>query len=98
MDNRLIATFARQGGIKLLDVAISRLLMQQPKPSAKGESTPPPSSPAKKATKATLGSVARRSVPAAIIIGGAVLAKALYDRRKAQQAAEAAENGGDAES
>ena len=114
MDKRLIARIARTGGGKLLDMAIDRLLLEQPKPSARSSSgrpasakpAPPPSGTAastakaagkpaspsitRKVTDATLGNIARRSVPAAIIIGGAVLAKALHDQRKAKKAARTA--------
>lgn len=106
MDNRLIAKIARKGGAKLLDMAIDRVLRQQPEPFAKPASEPVAASVTRasvtrKVTTATLGNVARRSVPAAILIGGAVLAKTLHDKRKARKATaaagDAAEQDGDAE-
>jgi hypothetical protein len=75
-DNRLIRKIARQNGGKLLDAAIDTLL-----PVDAGKR------PAKK--KSMLGGiagavavrVATRSVPGAILVGGAMIAKRLYDRR-----------------
>ena len=77
--NRILAAIARQGGGKLLDAAISKVL-------------PTAAAPAQDAAKKTmLGGiagmiamrVATRSVPGAIVVGGAVVAKKLYDRRHA---------------
>lgn len=77
--NRILAAIARQGGGKLLDAAISKVL-------------PTAAAPAQEAAKKTmLGGiagmiamrVATRSVPGAIVVGGAVVAKKLYDRRHA---------------
>ncbi|MEQ1499534.1 MAG: hypothetical protein ABL914_12840 [Novosphingobium sp.] len=84
-DNRLIADIARRNGGKLLDAAIDTLL---PADGAK-----PPAG-----KKTVLGSVAgavavrlaTRSVPGAIVVGGAMLAKRLYDRRHAAKAPEKA--------
>jgi hypothetical protein len=80
-DNRLIAEIARRNGSKLLNAAIDTLL---PVDAAK--------LPARK--KSLLGGVAgavavrvaTRSVPGAIVVGGALLAKRLYDRRHAPKA------------
>lgn len=78
VDKRLIAKLAREGGGKLLDHAIGKLLAEGKARSA----TKPKSTLAGKAASAAMAQVARRSVPAAILIGGAVLAKHLYDRRR----------------
>jgi hypothetical protein len=80
-DNRLIADIVRQGGTRLLDAAIDTLL------PVDAEKLP-------KAKKTLLGGVAggvvtriaTRSVPGAIVVGGALLAKRLYDRRHAGEA------------
>ena len=76
-DNRLLSRIARTNGGKLLDAAIDTLL---------------PVDAAKLTAKKTLlgglvGAVAvrvaTRSVPGAIVVGGAVLAKRMFDRRQA---------------
>ncbi len=74
-DNRLIRQIARGNGGKLLNTAIDTLL---------------PLDAAKTGRKSLLGGiagvvavrVATRSVPGAILVGGAVIAKRLYDRRR----------------
>ena len=77
-DNRLLAELARKNGGKLLNVAIDTLLpvaadkLPAKKPTLLG-----------KAAGAVALRVATRSVPGAIVVGGAVLAKRLYDRRHA---------------
>jgi hypothetical protein len=78
-DNRLIARIARQNGGKLLNAAIDTLL---------------PVDAAAVGRKSLLGGVvgavavrvATRSVPGAILVGGAVIAKRLYDKRRAAPA------------
>ncbi len=93
MNNRIIAQIARRGGVKLLDLAVARLFPQNAVGKAKAAEAKAPSPG--KASKpsvtgmvagATLASLARRSVPGAIILGGGILAKTLYDRRQARQA------------
>lgn len=84
----LIARVARQGGGRLVDMAVARLV---PDTVAKG--TTPKGKPGGLGSGiATVAAaqLARRSVPAAIVIGGAVLAKHLYDRRREKAAAAAA--------
>ena len=79
--NDILAGIARKGGGRLLDRAIGKALPPEPaQPSAR---------------KTLLGGiagaiamrVATRSVPGAIVVGGAVLAKKLYDRRHRKPAA-----------
>jgi hypothetical protein len=80
-DNRVIADIVRKGGGKLLNRAIDTLL-----PVDAGKQ------PSRK--KTLLGGlaglaavrVATRSIPGAIVVGGAVLAKRLYDKRHAKDA------------
>jgi hypothetical protein len=75
-DNRVIADIVRKGGGKLLNAAVDALLP--------GDAT---KQPAKKKTllgglaAAAAVRVATRSVPGAIVVGGAMLAKRLYDKR-----------------
>ena len=85
----LIARVARQGGGKLVDLAVARLV---PDTVAKGTTPKGGKSGGIGSGIATVAAaqLARRSVPAAIVIGGAVLAKHLYDRRRAKAAAAAA--------
>lgn len=93
---RLIARIARQGGGKLLDKAVNRLFPDSPaEPAAPQAPAEPPRKPTLtgKAANIALASLARRSVPAAIVIGGGILAKRLYDNRRARK-----KGGGDAES
>ncbi len=88
MASRLLARLVRQGGTRLIDLAVRRILPEAPV-------VPPPAAPApppkkvplpRKLAGLALTRVATRSVPGAIIVGGAFLAKKLYDRRHAGQA------------
>lgn len=90
MNNRLIARIARQGGGKLLDLAVKRLFLARTE--AEG------GKPAKRSMKtaiagAALTRIATRSVPGAIVIGGGILAKTLYDRRRERRAGEQGQTG-----
>ena len=80
LDNRLFARLARSTGGKLLDKAAGRVF-----PSAAEAPKAAPS-----ITRALVGTaltrIATRSVPGAILVGGGILAKALYDRRRAHLA------------
>lgn len=77
----MIANIVRKGGTRLLDAAIDTLL------PVDAQNLP-------KAKKSLLGAVAAtvatriatRSVPGAIVVGGALLAKRLYERRHAGEA------------
>lgn len=93
---RLIALIARRGSGRLLDTAVNRLFPDSPAkvlsstPAARStlpakSSRPPKSSLGGKVATVALASLARRSVPAAIIIGGGMLAKRLYDARRARK-------------
>ena len=81
-DNRVLADIVRKGGGKLLKAAIDTLLPGDSETSAL------------KKRKTLLGGlagaaavrVATRSVPGAIVVGGAMLAKRLYKRRHAKDA------------
>ena len=77
-DNRILAQIARRNGGNLLNTAIDVLL---------------PVDAAKSGRTTLLGGivgavavrVATRSVPGAILVGGAVVAKRLYDRKRSKQ-------------
>lgn len=77
-DNALLARIARQNGGKLLNTAIDVLLpvdgAKSGRPSLVGG-----------IVGAVAVRVATRSVPGAIVVGGAVIAKRLYDKRRAKQ-------------
>ena len=77
-DNALLARIARQNGGKLLSTAIDVLLpvdaVKTGRPSLRGG-----------IVGAVAVRVATRSVPGAIAVGGAVIAKRLYDKRRSKQ-------------
>ena len=83
MAEPLIARIARSAGGKLLNKAAERLFPAATEPDAK-------SKPKRSITGAIAGAaitrIATRSVPGAILIGGGILAKGLYDRRRAHLA------------
>lgn len=89
MTNLIIADIALRGGGRLLRGAVERVLLgakyspEKAKAIVKGRSM----------TQTLLGTavarVATRSVPGALLIGGGLLAKTLFDRRKDAGAAKA---------
>ena len=89
MTNLLIADLALRGGGQLLRHAIERTVLgakfspDKAKKIVKGRSM----------VQTLLGTaaarIATRSVPGAIVVGGGLLAKALYDRREGKRAAQA---------
>lgn len=90
VDNRLLANIARRGGGKLLDLAVGRFL------PAKAEAEKVPllkRSLTKGLAGAAVTRIATRSVPGAIVVGGGILAKALYDRRRKRRAPKNEETG-----
>ena len=84
--SRLLARLVRTTGGKLLDRATARLV--------------PPAAGAAKAkrsigsalTGAAIARIATRSVPGALIVGGGLLAKSLYDRRHKRKVQSGAED------
>lgn len=80
MANRILTKIALEGGSKLLDSAARKLTPPAPPANAKKPSL------IGKIAGAALIRVATRSVPGAIVVGGGLLAKTLYDRRKARRA------------
>jgi hypothetical protein len=71
----VLARIARQHGGKLLDGAIGKAL---PDTGSKGTLL-------SGIAGAALVRIATRSVPGAIVVGGGLLAKTLYDRRRAKR-------------
>ena len=84
--SRLLARLVRTTGGRLLDRATARLI--------------PPVADATKAkrpiasalTGAALTRIATRSVPGALVVGGGLLAKTLYDRRRKRNVQSGAED------
>ncbi len=79
MAEPLLARIVRQGGGRLLNRTVDRLL---PVVSKAVSTTKPKSSLTGALTGAALTRLATRSVPGALIVGGGMLAKMLYDRRR----------------
>ena len=84
MANRLLVGIVRRGGGKLLDLAAGRLTG---KAATTVDAAKPKSSLTGAMAGAAIARIATRSVPGAIVVGGGMLAKALYDRRRARQEA-----------
>ena len=79
MAEPLLARIVRRGGGRLLDVAAGRLFAEKAvAPQAK-------SSISRSIVGAALTRIATRSVPGALVVGGGLLAKSLYDRRHAKR-------------
>jgi hypothetical protein len=76
--NRLLARILRQGGDRLLNKATEQLLPIDNAPQAKR-------SIGRALAGAALTRIATRSVPGALVVGGGLLAKSLYDRRRARK-------------
>lgn len=89
---RLITTVARAGSRRLADAAMERM---SPSQAAKAAKAARGTALAEGVATAAMAQLARRSVPAAIIIGGGLLAKHLYDRRRAARDASPAKPAGD---
>ena len=82
----LLSRLLRQNGQSLIEKAVDTVVVQQKAGSEARLSLP------RKLAGAVLLKVATKSVPGAIVVGGALLAKHLHDRKKARTAeAEAAQ-------
>ena len=85
MASRLLASIVRKGGNKLLDLGMERLFPNTA-PIRSKTPMPKPSIVKPSLTRAAAGAaltrIATRSVPGAIVVGGAVLARTLYNRRR----------------
>lgn len=79
--NRILASIIRQGGGRLLNTALAKALPDEPATAGKR----------KNLLGGIAGAVALRvatkSVPGAIVVGSGLIAKKLYDRRKAAKTA-----------
>jgi len=89
MTNILIADIALRGGGRLLRHVVERGVLGVKYSPEKAQNIVKGRSMAQTLIGTAIARVATRSVPGAIIVGGGLLAKALYDRRKDAQAAKA---------
>ncbi len=89
MTNILIADIALRGGGQILRHAVERGVLGVKYSPEKAQKIVKGRSMAQTLIGTAIARVATRSVPGAILVGGGLLAKALYDRRKGAQAAKA---------
>ncbi|MCJ2179731.1 hypothetical protein [Novosphingobium album (ex Hu et al. 2023)] len=84
--NLAIADIALRGGTALARQAIERALLGRKYAPSKAARILKGRTMGESLLHGALAQVALRSVPGAIVVGGALLAKTLYDRTKAQEA------------
>jgi len=84
-DNRILARIAKANGGKVLNAAIDALLPVEPGAVKRGGLIGV-------IAGAVMVRIATRSVPGAIVIGGAVLAKRIHDRKQNRAARKTPEN------
>ena len=92
-NNKLLAEIARKGGGRLLNAAIDKVLPVAAVAET-GDASPRKRSLLGGIAGAMAVRIASRSVPGAIVIGGSLLAKRLYDRRHARDEGKAASGRG----
>jgi len=81
--DKILAEIARKGGGKLLNAVSGRIA----KGGAKAAADAPKKTLLGGIAAAAAVRIATRSVPGAIVVGGGILAKKLYDRRHARRSA-----------
>jgi hypothetical protein len=74
----IFAQFLRKNGQSLIEKAVDSVVMGKDSPNAKSASLP------RRIAGAALMRVATKSVPGAILVGGALLAKHLHERKRAK--------------
>ena len=79
MAEPLLARIVRRGGGNLLDAAAGRLF------AAEADAPNAKRSLSRALAGAALTRIATRSVAGALVVGGSLLARSLYDRRRAQK-------------
>jgi len=89
MTNLLIADLALRGGGQLLRHAIERTVLGAKYTPDKAKKIVKGRSMVQTLLGTAAARIATRSVPGAIVVGGGLLAKALYDRREGKRAARA---------
>jgi len=82
MTNVIIADIALRGGGQLLRHAVERTVLGAKYPSEKAKNIVKGRTMAQTLVGTALARIAMRSVPGAIVIGGGLLAKTLYDRKR----------------
>lgn len=87
MTNLVLADVALRGGGQLLRHAVERALLGAKYTPEKAKNIIKGRSMAQTLVGTAIARIATRSVPGAIIIGGGLLAKTLYDRQKDRQVA-----------
>ena len=85
--NLVLADIALRGGGALLRRAVEKNLLAQKVGKDRAEQKVKARSLGESLVATALARVATRSVPGAIVVGGGMLAKTLYDRRKAKRQA-----------
>lgn len=88
MTNLIIADVVLRGGGRLMRNAVEKGLLGVKYPQDKAGKLVSGRSMASTLIATAVARVATRSVPGAILVGGGLLAKTLYDRRKGQAARE----------
>ena len=89
MTNLIIADLALRGGGQLLRHAVERTLLGTKYSKAEAKNLVKGRTMIQTLIGTALARVAVRSAPGALVIGGGLLAKSLYDRRKGKAAAKA---------
>jgi hypothetical protein len=91
MTNLIIADLVLRGGGRLLRNLVERNVLKAKYPADTAKSIVSGRGMAQTLISTAIARVATRSVPGAIVVGGGLLAKALYDRRKGADAKETGE-------
>jgi hypothetical protein len=89
MTNLIIADIALRGGGRLLRHVVERTLLGTKYPSDKARDIVKGRSMTQSLVGTAMARIATRSVPGALIVGGGLLAKALYDRSRDRAKAKA---------
>ena len=88
MTNLVIADIALRGGGRLLRHVVERTLLKTKYSPGTAKGIVKGRGMAEALIGTAVARIATRSVPGAILVGGGLLAKALYDRRKGEEAKE----------
>lgn len=88
MTNLIIADLVLRGGGRLLRNLVERNVLKTKYPPATAKSIVSGRGMAQTLISTAVARIATRSVPGAILVGGGLVAKALYDRRKGGEARE----------